>query len=269
MVGVIHLLFQRIALVVEFDGRPFCGWQRQENGLAVQQVLETALQAIDGAGEHRIVAAGRTDSGVHGLAMVAHTDVPALRWQRSPRAYLHGLNQHLPVTVRVVAVRAVAADFHARFDCQQRRYRYLIWNRSTAPALMQWRHWWMPRPLDLVSMQRAAAYCIGVHDFSALRATGCQAEHARRCIDDIIVTHHGNEVMIEVAANAFLYHMVRNLVGTLVVVGMGRQPPEWMAQLLRDGDRSQAGQTAPAHGLYFIDAVYPDFSAMTLSKPQS
>ncbi|MDX8410149.1 MAG: tRNA pseudouridine(38-40) synthase TruA [Mariprofundales bacterium] len=259
---------QRIALVLEFDGRGFCGWQRQDNGLAVQQELESALRAIDGQASG-CVAAGRTDSGVHALAMVVHVDVQAARWQRAQRAYLHGVNQKLPSTIRVVAVRAVAAGFHARFDCQQRRYRYLIWNRSIAPALAQWRHWWMPRPLDLALMRRAAEHCLGEHDFSALRAAGCQAGHARRCIDVITMDRQGHEVMIEVAANAFLYHMVRNLVGTLVAVGVGRYPPEWMTQLLHDRDRSQAGQTAPAHGLYFIDAAYPDFSATSLSEPQS
>jgi len=164
----------------------------------------------------------------------------------------------------VVAVREVAAAFHARFDCQQRRYRYLIWNRSVAPALAQWRHWWMPRPLDLVAMRRAAEHCLGEHDFSALRAAGCQARHARRCIDDITVDRQENEVMIEVAANAFLYHMVRNLVGTLVEVGIGRRSDDAMAQLLIHGERRHAGQTAPAHGLYFIDAVYDTFSASQL-----
>lgn len=256
---------QRIVLVVEFDGRPYCGWQRQSNGLSVQEVLEEALHRIDrDAGT--LVTAGRTDTGVHALAIAAHVDISAARWQRAPRAYLHGLNQQLPDSVRVVATRAVDPDFHARFDCIQRRYRYLIWNRgSAAPALAKWRHWWMPRALDLDAMRRAADHFLGEHDFSALRAAGCQASHAVRRIDRLAIQRQGFEVAIEVAANGFLYHMVRTLVGTLVEVGTGRRTADGMRDLLAAKDRTRAGATAPAHGLYFIDARYDRFSSAELA----
>jgi len=257
---------QRIILVVEFDGRPYCGWQRQSNGLAVQEVLEQSLHRIDpNAGS--LVTSGRTDTGVHALAMATHVDISHERWQRAPRAYLHGINQHLPDAIRVVATRAVDTTFHARFDCTQRRYRYLIWNRKTAaPALSHWRHWWMPRPLDLDAMREAATLCLGTHDFSAMRAAGCQASHANRCIDAIDITHKKHVISIEVAANAFLYHMVRTLVGTLVEVGTGQRQAASITPLLASGDRTCAGKTAPAHGLYFIDARYKSFSSAALAN---
>jgi len=257
---------QRIVLVIEFDGRPYCGWQCQSNGLAVQEVVEQALHHID-PNASSLVTAGRTDSGVHALAIAAHVDVNIDRWHKAPRAYLHGINQHLPDAIRVVATREVDNSFHARFDCQQRRYRYLIWNRSSAaPALSHWRHWWMPRPLDLDAMRQAASHCLGSHDFSALRAAGCQANHANRCIDLLEVTTQGFEVAIEVAANAFLYHMVRTLVGTLVEVGTGQRTPDSIRTLLTSRERNHAGKTAPAHGLYFIDARYQDFSSAALAN---
>ncbi|MDX8413208.1 MAG: tRNA pseudouridine(38-40) synthase TruA [Mariprofundales bacterium] len=257
---------QRIVLVIEFDGRPYCGWQRQSNGLAVQEVIEQALHHIDPHASN-LVTAGRTDTGVHALAIAAHVDVSMDRWQRAPRAYLHGINQHLPDAIRVVATQEVENTFHARFDCMQRSYRYLIWNRTTAaPALSHWRHWWMPRPLDLNAMQQAASHCLGNHDFSALRAAGCQANHANRCINLLNIEKQGFEITIEVAANAFLYHMVRTLVGTLVEVGTGQRTPDSIRTLLAAGDRNGAGKTAPAHGLYFIDACYHDFSSAALAN---
>ncbi|RMH50269.1 MAG: tRNA pseudouridine(38-40) synthase TruA [Zetaproteobacteria bacterium] len=256
---------QRIVLVLEYDGAPWCGWQRQRNGTAVQALLDRALVAIDGT-PPTTVAAGRTDAGVHALAMAVHADVDRARWRRAPGAYLHGVNAHLPESVRVVAIRAVEAGFHARFDCLQRRYRYRIWNRSAAPsALERWRHWWMPRPLDLEAMRAAAACLLGEHDFSAFRAAGCQARHAVRRIDALEIARSGHEIRIEIAADAFLYHMVRTIVGTLVECGTGRRPPETIPELLAGGERSQAGPNAPAHGLYFIDARYRDFSSAALA----
>ncbi|MDX8402127.1 MAG: tRNA pseudouridine(38-40) synthase TruA [Mariprofundaceae bacterium] len=256
---------QRIAMVVEYDGSGFCGWQRQANGASVQAAIEDALARIEG-GEVEVVAAGRTDAGVHAEAMAVHLDVDAGRWKRAPRAYLHGVNAHLPPAIRVIAARAVPAGFHARFDCIGRSYRYRIWNRTTASALHRWRHWWMPRPLDLDAMRRAAACCIGERDFSALRASGCQAAHAVRRIDAIVIARQGCEVLIDVDGNAFLYRMVRNLVGNLVDVGTGRRSVDGFRALLEAGDRSKGAPTAPAHGLYFTDARYPDWSARGLAR---
>jgi len=254
---------QRIALAVEFDGRPFHGWQQQENAISVQSCLQDALQAVEGHSV-RTMAAGRTDAGVHAEALLVHADVSAARWQRSPRAYLHGCNGHLPDEIRVVGVRAVASDFHARFSCRGRAYRYQIWNRNTASALQRWRHWWMPRDLDIDSMQAAGRHCLGLHDFSALRAAGCQAAHAEKNIRSLAIIQEGYCIHLHVAADAFLYHMVRNLVGNLVEVGAGKRTPDQFAALLASGDRQQGAATAPAHGLYFADALYDDFHSRDL-----
>lgn len=259
---------QRIALVLEFDGSLYHGWQRQKNAGSVQQSLEEALCKMEGHAVE-VVAAGRTDSGVHAKAMLAHADVSAVRWQRSSRAYTHGLNQLLPEAIRVTAVAAVAEDFHARFDCLERRYQYLIWNRTTASAIHRWRHWWVPRALDVQAMQEAASYLIGEHDFSAFRAAGCQASSPVRNLRHVGVVSHGCELRIDVHGDAFLYHMVRNITGNLVQVGMGKVPPARLAELLADGDRTQAAATAPAHGLYFMDALYADLSAQELLQEQS
>lgn len=254
---------RRIALVLEFDGMQFNGWQRQDNGRSVQECLEQALQAIDGS-DCRTVAAGRTDAGVHAEALLVHADVNAVRCRRSPRAYMHGVNQHLPPSLRVVGVRGVHEHFHARFDCLERAYRYRIWNRPTASALHAWRHWWMPRTLSTDAMNEAASLLVGEHDFSAFRAAGCQAHSAVRDVRQMQVERDGWVVSIEVRANAFLYHMVRNIVGGLVRVGVGDWQPQDIRALLESKDRGQGAATAPAHGLYFLDAGYADFWASEL-----
>jgi len=259
---------QRIAMALEFDGRPFHGWQQQNNAISVQACLQAALTRIEGE-PVAAFAAGRTDAGVHAEAMLAHADVSAARWQRSYKAYMHGCNSQLPDAIRVIGVRAVRADFHARFDCRERVYRYQIWNRTTASGLHRWRHWWMPKPLDLQHMRQAAAYCTGRFDFSAMRAAGCQASSPVRTIKHLSIEQQGFCINISVSADAFLYHMVRNLVGDLVEVGTGKRSPESLSVLLASKDRSLGAATAPAHGLYFTDAVYDDFCASALigSKP--
>lgn len=254
---------QRIAMVIEFDGRPFHGWQKQDNATSVQDELQRALAEIDGQ-PVKTIAAGRTDAGVHAEAFLLHADVCTRRWNRSHRAYVHGCNSLLPDTIRVTGVRAVKEDFHARFDCLERSYRYQIWNRTTASALEGWRHWWMPRQLDFDAMREAAAMCLGEHDFSALRAANCQASSSVRTIRDICVEQRGHCIAIHISADAFLYHMVRNLVGNLVAVGVGRFSPKEFSDLLVNGDRSKGAATAPAWGLYFTDAVYNDFRASDL-----
>jgi len=254
---------QRIVMVVEFDGHPFHGWQQQNNACSVQETMQDALQKIEG-GSVVVTAAGRTDSGVHAEAMMVHADVNACRWQRSHLAYVHGINSFLPVEIRVIGVRAVDADFHARFDCRGRSYRYQIWNRSTASALQRWQHWWMPKRLDVDAMREAAQHCMGRQDFSAIRAAGCQASSATRCIKTLSIEQSAHCISISVSADAFLYHMVRNLVGNLVDVGCGRSTPDALAALLAGGDRSLGAATAPAHGLYFVDAAYDDFCSQGL-----
>jgi len=261
--GDVKVMLQRIAMVVEFDGTVFHGWQRQDNAVTVQAVLEDALGKIE---RHPVTlfAAGRTDAGVHAEALLLHTDVSYERWQRSARAYTQGMNQLLPDVIRVTGVRAVKDNFHARFDCTERRYRYRIWNRSTASAIHRWRHWWMPRRLDLDAMTEASRYLLGLQDFSSFRASGCQAATAVREVKYVGIEQQGWEVFIDIHADAFLYHMVRNIVGSLVRVGTGSRQPVWLAEVLSAGDRNKAAATAPAHGLYFTDAIYREFSAREL-----
>ncbi|MFQ5345678.1 MAG: tRNA pseudouridine(38-40) synthase TruA [Mariprofundus sp.] len=254
---------QRIAMALEFDGRPFHGWQQQNNAVSVQACLQTALARIENV-PVAVSAAGRTDAGVHAEAMLVHADISADRWNRSHKAYIHGCNSMLPDEIRVVGVRAMEHDFHARFDCRERAYRYQIWNRNTASALQRWRHWWMPRALNLDAMQEAAQHCVGKHDFSALRAAGCQASGAVRTVRTLTVEQQGWCISISVSADAFLYHMVRNLVGNLVEVGTEKRSPEAFSDLLSSGNRSNGAATAPAHGLYFTNAVYDAFCSRDL-----
>ncbi len=251
---------QRIAMVVEFDGSEFHGWQRQQNAVSAQAVLEGVLAGIEQQ-PVQLTAAGRTDAGVHAEALLLHADVDATRWQRAPRAYTQGVNRLLPDGICVSGVRSVAEDFHARFDCLERRYRYRIWSRTTPSAIHRWRHWWIPRPLDLNAMREASAYLLGEHDFSAFRASGCQASNPVRELRHIAIDRHGWEINVDIHANAFLYHMVRNIVGTLVDVGRRRYLPIQAEEILKSRDRTLAGVTAPAHGLYFTDALYDTFSA--------
>ncbi len=251
---------QRIVMTLEFDGYGLCGWQRQDNGPTVQEHLETALARIEGA-PVCCHAAGRTDAGVHAEAMPVHADISAKRFSHSPKAYVHGVNQYLPGQIRVLGVRAVCAGFHARFDCRERVYRYQIWNRTTAPAIHRWRHWWMPRPLDIPMMQRAAVYLTGRHDFSSFRASGCQAASPIRELREIRIARRGTYIEMHFRADAFLYHMVRNLVGSLVQVGIGKWEPDRMEAVLAARDRKQAADTAPAYGLYFTHAVYDAFDS--------
>lgn len=259
---------QRIAMVIEFDGRFFHGWQRQDNALTVQEVLEVALSKIE-ACPRSTMASGRTDSGVHAEAMLVHTDILKSRWQRSARAYTQGVNQLLPEGVIVMGVCAVENDFHARFSCLERRYRYQIWNRSTPSVLAAWRHWWMPRELDVNAMQQAADYIVGKHDFGAFQAAGCQAHSAVREVRYLSVSQQGWEVNIDIHADGFLYHMVRNIVGNLVQVGVGKWQADYIPELMQQRDRAIAAATAPAQGLYFSDALYPLFSARELIGKES
>lgn len=185
------------------------------------------------------------------------------------RAYTQGMNQLLPDSVCVAGVRAVKDDFHARFDCSERRYRYQIWNRSTPSAIHQWRHWWMPRKLDPDAMREASECLLGQHDFSSFRAAGCQAATAVREIKHIGITQQGWEISIDLHADAFLYHMVRNIVGSLIRVGTGSWQAGKLVEVLSARDRNMAAATAPAHGLYFTDAIYQDFSATELIGKES
>lgn len=267
--GGMGALKRRVALIVEYDGHGLCGWQRQENGPSVQEKLEDALEKVEGQAV-KTLASGRTDTGVHAEAQVAHVDVNAARAERSLRAYTHGLNRHLPDGICVLAARFVDDDFHARFDCTERAYRYQIWSRETPPALQRWRHWWMPRALDVEAMRQASAHLLGRHDFTTFRASGCQAGTPVREVRAIDIERRGWVISIHIRADAYLYHMVRNVVGGLVWAGLGKYSPDAFRQLLEARDRRLlVAPMAPAHGLYFVDAVYPAFSSQAEIAPVS
>ncbi len=244
----------RYALGIEYDGTDFRGWQRLGDGSAsLQGALEAALSFVAGH-PVEVVCAGRTDSGVHGQCQVVHFDSTATR---SEYAWLMGTNTRLPRSMAVRWVTPVSDAFHARFGARARRYRYRILNRRVRPALDARFVTWERLPLDADAMHQAAQALLGEHDFSAFRSSQCQAAHARRDMQRLDVSRHGEEIHVEVRANAFLHHMVRNLVGSLLPVGRGEQSVAWMKQVLDGRDRSLAGPTAPAQGLLFIGPLYP------------
>ena len=244
----------RYALLLEYDGAAFQGWQRQSNGPSVQQVMEEASAALNGGENGVAVAAGRTDSGVHAWGQVATLEVRA---EMPPEKLRMALNFHLkpwPVVARGAAL--AAEGWSPRFSAIQRAYRYRILNRQARPALDAGRVWHVPQELDAAAMAAAAATLLGRHDFSAYRASSCQATSAVRTMEVLSVTRTGDEVVIEAEARSFLHHQIRNLAGTLVDVGKGRRPVEWPRAVLDSLDRAQAGQTAPPDGLCFMRVDY-------------
>jgi tRNA pseudouridine38-40 synthase len=245
----------RIALGIEYNGSRFFGWQIQlQDRRTVQQELEHALTKI--ANEPiRVTCAGRTDTGVHATQQVVHFDTRAVRHDS---AWVLGVNAHLPPDVACLWSRPVADDFSARFSATARQYRYIILNRQARPALLEQRLSWRHGPIDHVAMHEAAQSLIGEHDFSAFRSSICQAAHARRTLYSVQISRHQDYIYVDITANAFLHHMVRNIVGSLLMVGTAEKPGAWIGQLLAGRDRSKAGPTAPAHGLYLIKVTYPD-----------
>jgi tRNA pseudouridine38-40 synthase len=244
----------RIALGLEYDGRHFQGWQfLGEKQRTVQAVLQAALSRVADC-PVKVYCAGRTDSGVHATGQVAHFDTDVVR---SDRAWLLGTNTYLPPDVAVTWVRNVPDIFHARFKATGRVYRYLICNRMAPPASLAGKLTWDYRPLDVKRMQAAADLLIGEHDFSAFRAQACQAKTAVRTLRRLTVWRDGDLVGCELEANAFLYHMVRNIVGVLTAIGAGAAEPGWAGQLLADRDRSKGGVTAAPDGLYLVEVHYP------------
>ena len=248
----------RYALGVEYDGSDFHGWQRlsahgQPGVATVQATLEHALSSV-AAHPVQVVCAGRTDAGVHAECQVVHFDSEA---RRSPRSWSLGTTTCLPPTVCVRWCQPVAEDFNARFSARARRYRYRILNRAVRPALGRQQLSWERLPLDADAMHGAAQTLLGEHDFNAFRTVHCQAPHAVRDLHRLSITREGEQVVVEVQANAFLHHMVRNLVGSLLLVGRGEKPETWVAELLAGRDRTLAGPTAPADGLVFLGPLYP------------
>ncbi len=242
----------RIALAVEYCGTSFQGWQSQPSGNTVQDALEAALAAIAGQ-PVGVICAGRTDAGVHATHQVVHFDAPV---ERPLTAWVRGVNSHLPAGVAVRWAQAVDAEFHARFSARGRRYRYLLLNRPQRPGLWQGRVGWFHLPLDLGAMQAAAGRLLGEHDFSAFRAAGCQAKTPIKTLWRADVQQQGNLLVFDFEASAFLHHMVRNLVGSLVYIGKGAQPAEWMDELLQARDRTAAAPTFSPDGLYFRGPIY-------------
>jgi tRNA pseudouridine38-40 synthase len=243
----------RLALGIEYDGTDFQGWQRLGHGPSVQAELEAALGFVADA-PTVVQCAGRTDSGVHALCQVVHFDTDAVR---QPRGWILGCNSRLPQSISVRWVVQVADDFNARYAARARRYRYRILDRNVRPALLRRYVAWERRPLVAEPMHAAAQALLGEHDFTAFRAVQCQARHAVRNVQDISVRREGEEVVVDIRANAFLHHMVRNIVGLLLAVGTGRVPPDRARQQIEGRERSLGEATAAAHGLYLWRVDYP------------
>jgi tRNA pseudouridine38-40 synthase len=244
----------RWRLTVEYDGGPFMGWQRQEHGPSVQQALEEALERMTGE-QARLTAAGRTDAGVHALAMSAHVDVMK---PLTPHRLREGLNALVrPQPISVLEVAKVAPDWHARFSCLGRRYLYRILDRRAPPALDAGRVWHVAVRLDPGAMHEGAAHLVGRHDFTTFRSAQCQADSPVKTLDRLNVTRVGDEIHVEAAARSFLHHQVRSMVGCLALVGRGQWQPEDMRRALEVRDRAALGFNAPPQGLYFVEAIYP------------
>lgn len=255
----------RIAACVEYLGTAYCGWQRLSHAPSVQTVVEQALSSI--ANEPiETTCAGRTDSGVHATTQIIHFDTQA---ERNQKAWLFGANTKLPDDVAIRWAKDMdqphLENFHARFSALYRRYRYVILNRVPRPGLLNHRVAWVYPSLDAEKMHHAAQALLGEQDFSSFRAAGCQAKHAMRNVQQVSVTRDGDFLYIDIQANAFLYHMVRNIVGSLIVIGKGEQPQDWIGHLLTMKDRNQAAPTAPASGLYFVHVEYPAVFEMDVS----
>lgn len=244
----------RIALGIEYDGASYCGWQSQPSKCGMQDFLENAIAKI---AEHtvRIHAAGRTDTGVHALMQVVHFDMETVR---PDSAWVRGVNAFLPPTIRVLWAKIVDEEFHARFSAMQRSYQYLLANQPTAPAIYADKAGWYHHPLNIPAMQEAIAYLQGEHDFSAFRASECQAKSPVKNLKVASIKAHGGFIIFNFAANAFLQHQVRNMVGALVYVGNGKYPPSFIQSLLAHKDRTLSPPTFSPNGLYLTGVKYDE-----------
>lgn len=245
---------QRIVLGIEYDGSRFAGWQWQTGKCTIQGVLEQALSQVANQ-PITVICAGRTDAGVHAYEQVIHFDTSV---QRDLRAWMMGGNRNLPEDVRIIWAKPALGDFHARYSAIARFYRYIILNRPMKSALLREQATWYSYALDAEKMHQAAQTLRGNHDFSSFRAQGCQSKSPQRFMYFIDVHRHENQVIIDLSANAFLHHMVRNITGVLMEIGTGKKPVEWTQELLDIKDRSQGGVTAPPFGLYLAGVYYPE-----------
>lgn len=249
----------RFAASVQYDGASYHGWQRLKSGLpTVQAAVEKALSTV---ANHQIsvVCAGRTDAGVHGCNQIIHFDTEA---ERSERGWVYGANSNLPDTVTLNWVTPVPEDFHARFSALWRRYRYVIYNHPIRPAHLPKGVTWNYRPLDVSRMRRAIGYLVGEHNFNAYRAIQCQAKNPVRNVSHLRISQHGHLLVMDIQANAFLHHMVRNIAGVLMTIGCGKREPEWAKIVLDSRDRREGGVTAAPWGLYLVDVGYPETFAL-------
>lgn len=244
----------RIALGIEYDGSEFYGWQAQEKLLTIQGSLEAAVSKI--ADEPiKLFCAGRTDAGVHATGQVVHFDTNAVR---NMRAWTMGTNTHLPPEIAVRWAQEVDEHFHARFSAIARRYRYVIYNHSLRSALLASRVTWFYHHLNVDLMQLAGSYLLGEHDFSSFRSAQCESRSPMRNLQELTVQRQDDYVIVEIQANAFLHHMVRNIMGVLMEIGSGWKEPDWMLKVLHSKDRRVAAETASAHGLYLVRVIYPE-----------
>ena len=244
----------RWRLTIEYDGGPFMGWQRQDHGPSVQQTLEEAVRRMTGE-DAQLMAAGRTDAGVHALAMSAHVDIAR---NLTPHRLREGLNALVrPHPISIIEVETVPDDWHARFSCVGRCYRYRILNRRAPAALDRGHVWHIAVPLAVDAMRDGAAHLVGRHDFTTFRSAQCQSDSPVKTLDRLEVSKIGDEIRVEAAARSFLHHQVRSMVGCLAMVGRGQWKPADMKKALEARDRSALGFNAPPDGLYFVEAIYP------------
>jgi len=244
----------RIALGIEYNGRDFYGWQFQPNLPTIQGCLETAIGHV--ANEPvRLYCAGRTDANVHATGQVIHFDTRA---KRHIDAWIWGTNAHLPPSIVVRWARHVDYHFHARFSATARRYRYVIYNHPIRPAILATRASWYYYPLDVEKMQAAAPYLLGERDFSSFRSSQCNSRTPMRNVTEVTFTRRGDYIVLEIEANAFLHHMVRNIVGSMLKIGSGLKKPEWMQELMEAKSRRVAAETASPDGLYLTKVTYPE-----------
>ncbi|MFA7436751.1 tRNA pseudouridine(38-40) synthase TruA [Castellaniella sp.] len=254
----------RIALGLSYQGTGWHGWQTQPDHRGVQDAVETALQRFLGGARCPTVCAGRTDSGVHALQQVIHVDVEA---ERRMESWVRGLNALLPDSVAVHWAHPVQAHFHARFAARSRTYLYLLNSAAVRSPLMRGRAGWVHDALDAAAMRRAGQYLVGEHDFSAFRSAECQAASPVRTLQALVIYDRPGWLLFEFRANAFLHHMVRNLMGALLMVGRGRRPPDWVADLLEQRDRRLAAPTFMPDGLYLAHVGYPAHPDLPLLAP--
>lgn len=254
----------RVVLILEYDGSRYCGWQSQPAGGSVQDELESALSNI-ACERIRVVTAGRTDTGVHALYQVVHFDTHV---QRPLNAWTRGVNAFLPHDIAVLWAAEISNEFHARYGASERCYHYFLLNHPIRPGLNDKKIGWFHQPLDVTQMQDAARLLLGQHDFSVFRSAACQAKSPVRTLTKLEVSRSGNIIVFELRANAFLQHMVRNIVGCLIYVGKGKYPPKWLTALLESRDRSLAAPTFSSAGLYLSGVTYdpiwslPDYAEL-------